>query len=1093
MTSPSFDKERAEPDIIDNRAHHMADVLNMNLDRVGFLDVSSGYFEVSGYGAVREALERAVARPSFTFRLLLGKDAIRPPAFDTFEEYRRYASTIPETVKSSLEGEDLGGGRMGDIMGLIRLLRRDNVQVRLGRSRFNHAKCYILGQEGAVIGSSNFTGAGLSGNDELNAGIFVTSTWKKVRNWYERMWDGARDAKAEMLQVLEQSKFGVPATPYEVYLKILFEKYKRMLTAMEGMDDEASPELPKFQQDAVSVLLQTIDERGGAMLADSTGLGKTHIGLEVMRRKKAEKRKVLLIAPAQVRDTVWADRLEELQLNSNRMTVGIEALGRRDFDVFKYRKYDFVVIDESQNFRARTTGRRQNLMKLLSLGPRKQVLLLSATPVNNSIMDLYYQVSIITGERDEHFADIGIPNLYEYLRKAAGHKIDEGLENIQLLLDTIMVRRTRTFIREAYPDATLGGRPVTFPERVYQPIRYGLTDLFGNVYQDLLNTINSLHMTPYGIERYNRNLTDEEKRRHAVLAHLQVILLLKRFESSANAVTISIRNKIALFEYFGRLLGENRIVSPKDLNRLMLRWNAREMDGDSDESEPDDEQFMDEIRGLPLKGAGEYDVDLMRRHVKSDLGHLRRYRDSLAGLKKFDRKADAVAETILRDKALETGGHKVLVFTEYTATATYLRDYLKDKFEGSNVALITGAMKRSERPKLLRAFSPVANASEEGEPPEKEIDILVSTEVLSEGQNLQDCNYVVNYDLPWNPMRLVQRIGRVDRLTSTHPTVHSRECFPDAELDDLLNLVGKLMEKIGDINETVGLDADLLGQEASPKNFQGTTAARLRVLAGEGDSTQVTGALERESDLMPTLSPINEISRHIRRTGVMKMEEFPMGRRTGKAGEGRKAVLAYLRERPRRTFYSVVFDYAKGGAKVVDDMEAIKLARCAEDEATYLPMDAGGDAESFRQLLEVDAAAREAITLRNSEDNRIAADLRARPKKNEMTVEAVRSAIVRGMEGGGVTVEDLDEVDAVLDSADLRQWAPDLERLLAEYEAGGDAKRLVSVLKRLGRDIGAEGEREDAMAEGEPGRLALVGAAFITGGKDDVAGLGKFS
>ena len=171
------------------------------------------------------------------------------------------------------------------------------------------------------------------------------------------MWDGARDAKAEMLQVLEQSKFGVPATPYEVYLKILFEKYKRMLTAMEDMDDEASPELPKFQQDAVSVLLQTIDERGGAMLADSTGLGKTHIGLEVMRRKKVEKRKVLLIAPAQVRDTVWADRLEDLQLNSDRMTIGIEGLGRRDFDVFKYRKYDFVVIDESQNFRARTTGR----------------------------------------------------------------------------------------------------------------------------------------------------------------------------------------------------------------------------------------------------------------------------------------------------------------------------------------------------------------------------------------------------------------------------------------------------------------------------------------------------------------------------------------------------------------------------------------------------------------------------------------------------------------------------------------------------------------------------------------------------------------
>ena len=151
-------------------------------------------------------------------------------------------------------------------------------------------------------------------------------------------------------------------------------------------------------------------------------------------------------------------------------------------------------------------------------------------------------------------------------------------------------------------------------------------------------------------------------------------------------------------------------------------------------------------------------------------------------------------------------------------------------------------------------------------------------------------------------------------------------------------------------------------------------------------------------------------------------------------------------------------------------------------------MDADSDAKSFRQLLEVDAAAREAISLRNIEDNRAAADLRSKPKKSERTVETVRE-----MEGGGVTVEELDEVDAVLDSADLRQWALDLERLLAEYEVGGGAKRLVDVLKRLGREIGAESEREDALAEGEPGRLALVGVVFIIGMGNDVTDFRKFS
>ena len=1091
MSVTGFDKERAEPDIIDNRAHSMADVLNMNLGRIGFLDVSSGYFEVSGYGAVREALERAVSRDSFAFRLLVGKDALRPPTFSTFEEYRSNAGAIPETMQSSLDRDDLDAGTMDDVAGLIGLLRRGNVQVRLGRSRFNHAKCYILGQEGAIIGSSNFTGAGLAGNDELNAGIFMTSTWAKVRAWYERMWDGARDAKVDMLQVLEQSKFGVSASPHDVYLKMLFEKYRRALTAMGELDDAVSPELPKFQQDAVSVLLQTITEHGGAMLADSTGLGKTHIGLEVMRRKMAEKKRILLIAPAQVRDTVWADRLDDVQIRAR--TIGIEELGRKDFDVFRYRKYDFVVIDESQNFRSRTTGRRHNLMKLLSLGRRKQVLLMSATPVNNSLMDLYYQVSIITGERDDHFADMGIPDLYDYMRKAANHRIDEGLEKIQLLLETIMVRRTRTFIREVYPNETLDGRPVTFPERTYRPIRYGMTERFGNIYQNLLDTVNSLHMAPYGIEMYNTGLTDEQRRRHAVLAHLQVILLLKRFESSISAITASLENKIRLFEHFGRLLERGRIVAPRDLNHVMLRWNTREMEGDGDGSEPD-EGFMQEIMGLPVQDAGSYDTGQMARHVKSDLALLKRYLRSLKEVREDDRKAAAVADTILKDNALETGGRKALVFTEYTATARYiekyLREYLKDRLPGKTVRLITGSVKRTERPGIIRAFSPVSNASEDEGRPDKEIDVLVSTEVISEGQNLQDCSYVVNYDLPWNPMRLVQRIGRIDRLTSPHETVHSRECFPDEKLDELLMLMGKLYEKIGDINETVGLDADLLGQEASPKNFQGTAARRLRTLAGDGDSAEVTDALERESDLMPAASPFNEISRHIRKEGIMKMDGFPMGRRAGKAGEERKAVLAYVRAGPRRAFSSVICDLSDGTAEVVDDMEAIRLARCGDGEEPYLPMDAGGNGESFRILLEMDRAAREAIAKKNSEDERIAASLRSKPKKSERIIEGFREAMDSAVDTGNITEQEAEEADSILDSADMKQWGDYLKMLFAECGTRNGDRQAVKDLKRIGKDMAAR-EEETRIGE-EPGRLALVGALFITeSGKEP--GLGKFS
>ena len=1077
----NFDKEKAEPDVIDNRNAFMSDVLNMNMGRIEFLDISSGYFDVGGYGTVRTFLEKATQNPSFAFRLMVGKDAIRPPKFDTFEEYREYARMRSDSMKSGLEGEEHNSGSIEDVMGLIRFLGNDNVQVRRGGARFNHAKCYILGQAGAIVGSSNFTRAGLSKNYELNTGVYTTGTWKKIRTWYEDMWGDAEDAKGDMIEVLEQSKFGIPPRPYDIYMKILFEKYRRILTAMAESDTTAvAKKLAKFQRDAVSTLLQTIDERGGAILADSTGLGKTHIGLEVMRQKMAEGRKVLLIAPAQVRDTVWDGKLDEVQIRAR--TIGTEALGKKDFDVSRYRKYDFIVIDESQNFRSGTTGRRRNLMKIITMkrGKRKQVLLLSATPINNSIMDLYYQILIIAGGRNDHFTDIGIPDLYGYLRRAANNKINDGLEKIQLLLETVMVRRTRTFIKEVYPHGEIGGRPITFPKREYKPIRYGMTDLFGNVYKDLFKTIKSLNMTPYGIERYNNSLTEEERKKHAVLAHLQVILLLKRFESSVRAVMISIENKIALFEYFGSVLKENRIVSPKLLNKIMLKWNTQNMEGDGDDDELRDEFFIDEIRKLPVQDAGKYDVRQMRADIKSDLALLRRYRDSLNDMPQFDKKAEAVAQMILRDRALEIGGKKVLVFTEYTATALYVRDYLKEKFKGRRVSLITGSVKKSNRPQIIREFSPKANMVEDEKMPEKTSDILVSTEVLAEGQNLQDCNYVINYDLPWNPMRIVQRIGRVDRLTSAHDIVRSRECFPDKKLDELLKLVGNLMDKIDVINETVGLGEDLLGQEASPKSFKATTVGRIRALAGDGGADDVAKKLERESDLMPERSPLNEISQHMKKAGIMKMEEFSMGRRSGKPGEGMKVVLAYLRKTPRRTFHSVVFDYATGRAEIVDDMEAILLARCSEEEPIHLPMDGSGHAESFRRLLEIDIAAREAIERRNDSDVRLAHEMQVKHKKGEKTVERIREAIVAAMNDGKLTDMEGENVGSILDSTDLQQWTEDLESIMDDYEDNVDIRLLVGGLERIRDDIGLDTDvKEDA--EGEPGKLVLVGAMFITG------------
>ena len=157
-----------------------------------------------------------------------------------------------------------------------------------------------------------------------------------------------------------------------------------------------------------------------------------------------------------------------------------------------------------------------------------------------------------------------------------------------------------------------------------------------------------------------------------------------------------------------------------------------------------------------------------------------------------DKKLEAVRDMILKDRALDSESRKVLIFTEYTTTARYLLHEIKKSFPGKETELITGDTKPDVRSRYIERFAPDSNLADDQRLEGKEIDILISTEVLAEGQNLQDCNYVINYDLPWNPMRIVQRIGRIDRLTSKYDTVRSRACYPDKELDGILKLMGKL-------------------------------------------------------------------------------------------------------------------------------------------------------------------------------------------------------------------------------------------------------------------------------------------------------------
>ena len=1083
--------ERIKRDIIDNGAGDtMGAILCTEIPNAPRMDVSTGYFDVGGYGVLRNAIQEAVIKPDFRLRLMLGKDAIMPRE-DSFETYAvKYKQTGMDdslSVKSSLDATDITLDSMADTISLINLLQHDNVEVRIGKSRFNHAKCYMFGSNSAFIGSSNFTKGGLEGNQELNAGIYQNLPIQAVQSWFERMWKDAQDEKKNLISILQQSKFGTPPEPYDVYIKMLFEKYAPLLKQDEDIHDKRGKPstLAAFQRDAIRTSLHVINNYGGVIIADSTGLGKTNMGIEIIRQKiLGEGKKVMLVAPAQVLHSMWDAKLTDVDI-AVKYTVSMQEMGREKFldNISSYRNIDFVVIDESQNFRSKNAQRRLNLMRLLSTGKRKQILLLTATPINNSLMDLYYQISIITGGKDEYFWNtVGIVDLYKHMRDATNKDLQNGLETIQQLLDQIMIRRTRSFIQQVYPTDTISGSKIRFPKHEYKPITYDISRLFGDIFSKMFKEVSSLTMAPYGLQQYNTSLSDEERNKHKVLAHLQVILLLKRFESSIEAVKISLSNKIRMYEHVERVLGQGKILRVRDFNKALAKWNRDEIEDELEGEDEREQDFVREVENVATEDLGsEYDTAAVMRDMQYDLNILRKVKDEVDSVT-MDKKFDAVYETILLEKPLEIESHKVLIFTEYTATAKYIHKKLVERFPKKTVLLIHGDTKKELRQRLIKRFAPRANTSEDDTLPEDEADILVSTEVLSEGQNLQDCNYVINYDLPWNPMRIVQRTGRIDRLTSRFNTVHSRACFPDRQLDDILRLVVKIMGKIDTVDTTVGLDAELLGKMPNPKQYNGRLSHDIRTLAGlEDGSESVMERLTSEADVMPKSTPINEILRHVKSIGFDNMKSVPLGRRSGKSGKGHKAVLAYSQKSTGRIYF-VIYEYEKNRAYVPDnDMDAIKIISCAKDTPKHLPMDTDDDhTASFEELLRIDRISRTAIKNRNTDGKKQVADLTRQRRQGDKNITKLENILVDALTSGKIDEKTADDAHKSLTSDGMKMWPDKIKEFISAYETTGDVGALASLIIDFtkGNYINVEPDLKVPVEEGAE-ELKLIGAMFV--------------
>ena len=883
------------PYVIDNIEYQLGGVLD-GLLRSGFvteMDIATAYFSIRGYQQLRHSLPQVRK-----LRLLLGDEPTSADDIGTQPDSRAYLRRELNAAPLALDTQLL-------VEELIRFLRRKEVEVKLyyghepgatGRKRFLHAKCYLFyggrNEQNSlfdnfnplvgIVGSSNFTGPGLTTNRELNLvhktlldegeiedaqanrevahhiedvpfNSRITLDNRRIvksevgaraiidlATWYNAQWQLAVDYKDQLIELLENSKFGGREyTPFEIYMKALFEYFRDDLDSDFGDSPTRSViELAEFQEDAVKKARRILARYDGVIIGDSVGLGKTWIGKKLLEDRAYHLRqKALVICPASLK-AMWESELASATISARVLTQ--ERLGQKDFDARDLRDVDIILIDEAHNFRNRGAQRYKNLESLIAAngrrgrdGNRKKVILLTATPINNNIFDLYNQINLFTGNDRTYFTAAGITDLYNYFLAARRSSVEEGSIRIFNLLEEVVIRRTRQFIKKAYPEATIHGKRVTWPERRLRTVEYDLQATYEGFYADIVRRIDGLHLAQYNLESYKKKTDDQddwELGRQEALVGIFKSRYLKRLESSIDSFRISIRRALEFVKTFSEYVHDDTILDAASFQNALRTLESDDEDADDGTPTSRAEEIdataeaREIIDALPHLDSSKYDRRKLHRALSEDIDALTEIWDDI---RRITIDQDAKLQQLKQLLESDLRGQKVLIFTYYKDTARYLYRALmadenaiwRETAGDPHIRRIDSSVKSQDRLRLVEAFAPEASGYPEIKGTDQEINVLIATDVLSEGQNLQDCGYLINYDLHWNPTRMVQRAGRIDRLGSPFSTLTIFNLFPERELEALLGLVKRLTAKIDTINQTGFLDASVLGEVVTPRDF----------------------------------------------------------------------------------------------------------------------------------------------------------------------------------------------------------------------------------------------------------------------------------
>ena len=910
------------PRIFDNIDQSLLPALTETLLVSERADFCVGYFNLRGWRQIDHHIEKWAGGEGHACRLLVGMHqspdrSLREKLSAAYSEDAIDNAKVIE-LKKALADEfrtqlALGVPNNADEAGLRRLarqIRARKVIVKLFLRHPLHAKLYLLHRPDPVnpkvgfVGSSNLTFAGLSMQGELNVDVMDHDACQKLSDWFDARWNDrwCMDISAELADIIEQSWAGEKRVPpYHVYLKIAYHLSQE---ARHGQSEFRIPQifgnkLFDFQISAVKLAAHHLNQRGGVIIGDVVGLGKSIMASALLKIIEDTDGRSLIICPKNLVD-MWEDYVETYNLSAK-----IVSLSRVDTELPELRRYRTVLIDESHNLRNRD-GKRYKAIEDYIRSNDSRCILLSATPYNKTFIDLSSQLRLFL----EDDRDIGIrPEAMirtiggetEFVRKhqcavrsvPAFEKSDDK-DDWRDLMRLFMIRRTRGFIMQNYAetDPENGRRYITFEDGTfsYFPVRQPKTikfaindkdpnDPYAKAYStEVLSLIEGLSLPRYGLGNYLKPDPDHpptaaERKIMEGLGRAGIRLmgfcrtnLFKRLESGGPAFIRSIDRHIMRNLVFLHAIEQGRPIPIGSQDAELLDLSDEDADSEAaaslfenaqyEESGEEDISSVGEMKFLRAHAAtvyAQYSEKKQRRfrwlpaklfspalakHLTEDVDNLQKVLSICGGWhEEQDNKLKALTKLLRTQHAKD----KVLIFTQFADTARYLESALA-RAGIDRIAAVTGSAENPTR--LAWRFSPKSNKKQSLAGREGELNILIATDVLSEGQNLQDCSVVVNFDLPWAIIRLIQRAGRVDRIGQQSDTIHCYSFLPADGVERIIRLRARVRNRLTENREVVGSDEAFFEDDDDKNPIQDLYSEKAGILDGDDE-----GEVDREVDL----------------------------------------------------------------------------------------------------------------------------------------------------------------------------------------------------------------------------------------------------